>query len=157
MPFSTRTPHPLVPSGDSPLSLFTALCEGEQVLETQRSLVSKHQLWTERGPALTHTLMVSEEHHRTSPGSPQQDGQAQHRVGDEHPLLEQQPSLPHSDSGLDNLPCGSRIFSSMSRDDSHYCPKTPRKCITTRLLPSEINLIITCRWPLVAVPQFKMH
>lgn len=26
-----------------------------------------------------------------------------------------------------------------------------------RLLPSVINLIITCRWPLVAVPWFKMH
>lgn len=45
----------------------------------------------------------------------------------------------------------------MSRNDSRYCPKALWKYITTRFLPRVINLIITCRRPLMAVQRFEMY
>lgn len=44
----------------SPLSLFTELCKSQQVLEPQRKVVSEPEIWTERGPAITHALTFSE-------------------------------------------------------------------------------------------------
>lgn len=139
------------------LCVFWAL-EGVWSLRIQqRNKTSEPEIWTEKHPPILWPHDLFWVTHLASHGNAHRCWLIPYCVGHQHLLFHHEPHLPSSYSGLDNVPCTYRTFSRKSRNDSHYCPKTPWKCITTRFLPSVINLIITCRRPLVVAQQFKMY